>query len=193
MNPTQWPLWSGNYLFAILVSLAPLTSAFAEEQAANDKTADSVSYYNDIRPIFQAHCQGCHQPAKPGGEYIMTSFEKLLAGGEGETPAIVPGQPDESYLIGQITPVDGEAEMPRNGKPLDPSQIALIRQWIARGAADDTPAGARRDTTPTIRQPTAVLQSSLRWITRPTASCSRLPASTKCCYIAPTDRNWWHG
>jgi mono/diheme cytochrome c family protein len=23
-----------------------------------------VSYFKDVRPIFQAQCQGCHQPAK---------------------------------------------------------------------------------------------------------------------------------
>ena len=27
--------------------------------------AGKVSYYKDVRPIFQQHCQGCHQPAKP--------------------------------------------------------------------------------------------------------------------------------
>ena len=25
----------------------------------------AISYYKDVRPIFQQHCQGCHQPAKP--------------------------------------------------------------------------------------------------------------------------------
>ncbi|MEZ6068348.1 MAG: hypothetical protein R3B90_22130 [Planctomycetaceae bacterium] len=29
--------------------------------------AGSVSYYKDVLPIFQAHCQGCHQPARANG------------------------------------------------------------------------------------------------------------------------------
>ena len=37
-----------------------------------------VSFYKDIRPIFQANCQGCHQPSKDKGKYIMTDFEKLI-------------------------------------------------------------------------------------------------------------------
>ena len=41
-----------------------------------------VSYYNQIRPIFQAKCQGCHQPAKRGGEYVMTDFAAMLKGGD---------------------------------------------------------------------------------------------------------------
>ena len=34
----------------------------------------------------------------------MTDFAKLLAGGESDTAAIVPGKPDDSYLLDQITP-----------------------------------------------------------------------------------------
>ena len=41
-----------------------------------------VSYFKKVRPIFQAQCQGCHQPAKAQGGYVMTDFAKLLAGGE---------------------------------------------------------------------------------------------------------------
>ncbi|MEL0075282.1 MAG: hypothetical protein VW708_04060, partial [Ilumatobacter sp.] len=32
-----------------------------------DNSAGNVSYYHQIRPLFQAHCQGCHQPAKDKG------------------------------------------------------------------------------------------------------------------------------
>ena len=41
-----------------------------------------MSYYKQIRPIFQAQCQGCHQPAKAGGGFVMTDFKRLLAGGD---------------------------------------------------------------------------------------------------------------
>ena len=53
-----------------------------------------VSYFKKIRPIFQSECEGCHQPAKAKGGYVMTDFAKLLSGGEsvkdGEH-AVVPG------------------------------------------------------------------------------------------------------
>ena len=78
--------------------------------------ATGVSFYRDIRPIFQAHCYGCHQPAKQGGAYEMTEFANLLKGGESGDVAIQSGKPDASYLIDQIRPVNGEAEMPK-GKP----------------------------------------------------------------------------
>jgi WD40 repeat protein len=104
---------------------------------------DAVSYYRDIRPILQEKCHGCHQPAKAGGEFVMTSTQALLAGGS-SGQAIVPHKPDESYLVEQITAVDGEAAMPLEGDPLSEAETALVRKWIAQGASDDTPSSARQ-------------------------------------------------
>ena len=111
---------------------------------AADESAKPVSYYTDIRPIFQANCVGCHQPSKDKGGYIMTDFAKLLEGGEEEV-AIVPGKPDESHLIAEITPdAEGKAEMPKKKDPLHEVEIGLVRRWITEGAKDDTPENARQ-------------------------------------------------
>ncbi len=101
-----------------------------------------VSYWRQIRPIFQASCQGCHQPAKDKGGYVMTDFARLLAGGDSGDKAIIPGKPDASPLIAAITPKDGEAEMPKDKAPLTPDDRALIARWIAEGSLDDTPKNA---------------------------------------------------
>ena len=62
-----------------------------------------VSYYKDIRPIFLQHCQGCHQPAKAQGDYVMTGYDEVFKGGNsGKTP-IVKGQPSASHIVQQIT------------------------------------------------------------------------------------------
>lgn len=73
----------------------------------------------------------------------MTDFAKMLGGGESEMPAVVPGKPDESYLIDLITPDGGESSMPKGKKPLAQPDIELIRTWIAQGAKDDTPQNAK--------------------------------------------------
>ncbi|MEZ6088920.1 MAG: DUF1549 domain-containing protein [Pirellulaceae bacterium] len=112
--------------------------AIADETAEQDSSI-TISYVRDIEPIFRTHCQGCHQPAKPQGDYEMTVFESMLAGGESGDAAIVPKQPDASYLLQQITPVDGVAEMPRGGKPLHATEIEKIRKWIEAGAVNDAP------------------------------------------------------
>ncbi len=114
-----------------------------EVQPVGSAPDSKISYYQQIRPIFQANCQGCHQPAKASGQYVMTAFDKLVAGGESEMAAIKPGQPDESYLVELITPTDGTAQMPQGKPPLAAAEIELVRKWIAEGAMDDTPAAAR--------------------------------------------------
>jgi WD40 repeat protein len=52
--------------------------------------------------------------------------------------------PEHSFLVEQITPTKGEAEMPSKSQPLLEPEIALIRRWIAEGAVDDTPPNARQ-------------------------------------------------
>ncbi|MCD8534685.1 MAG: hypothetical protein LR011_07830 [Verrucomicrobia bacterium] len=87
------------------------------ESATEVSGSRKVSFHKEIRPIFQRECHGCHQPAKNKGEYVMTRFDALIAGGESDEAAIIAGQPEKSLLLQQITPVDGEAEMPPNKSP----------------------------------------------------------------------------
>jgi WD40 repeat protein len=118
-------------------------SSLAADDSKADKPSPTVSYFRDVRPIFQVHCLGCHQPAKAMGEFVMADFERLLKGGESEQAAIVAGKPDESNLLAQITPDGGKAEMPKDKEPLSEDQIQKIRTWIAEGAVDDTPMSVR--------------------------------------------------
>lgn len=112
--------------------------AMADEPAAAEGT--KVSYWRDIRPLFQAQCQGCHQPAKRGGGYVMTDFASLLLEGDGGFAGIVPGDPDESFLVEQIVSVDDKpAKMPKGAPALSPVEVDLIRKWIGEGAIDDSP------------------------------------------------------
>src|SRR5438067_13912540 len=89
------------------VSLLALSSSIYAEEAKKPGPNDTVSYYKDIRPLFQAHCQACHQPAKASGGYVLTDFSKLIDSGDSGEQAVVPGKPAESELIHQITPKDG--------------------------------------------------------------------------------------
>jgi WD40 repeat protein/mono/diheme cytochrome c family protein len=128
----------------VLLAFACFATLTADDSKPPATEDAPVSYYKQVLPIFQAHCQGCHQPAKANGKYVMSSVEALVKGGESGEKAIAPGAPDESYLVEQITPEDGEALMPPDKPPLADSEIALIRRWIEQGAKDDTPENARR-------------------------------------------------
>ncbi|MFT5323969.1 MAG: WD40 repeat protein/mono/diheme cytochrome c family protein [Planctomycetaceae bacterium] len=124
------------------VILAAGAVASADEKPAGP--LPDVSFYKDIRPILQANCQGCHQPAKSksAGKYVMTSYDLLVKAGESEEAPVIAGKPDDSYLVQLITPEDGKAEMPRGKKPLHNAEIEMIRKWIAQGAKNDTPENA---------------------------------------------------
>ena len=129
-------------LVALFLTGLP-TLAQADDAAKKTDPRQPVSYYRQIRPLFQASCQGCHQPAKAGGAFVMTDFAQLLEPGSSDHAGIVPGKPGESEVLRQVTPKEGKTRMPKRGRPLQPNDIELITRWIAEGAKNDTPANAR--------------------------------------------------
>jgi mono/diheme cytochrome c family protein len=114
------------------------------DDAKKDKEPEQVSFTKHVRPIFQQHCQGCHQPAKAEGSFVMTSYADLLKKGDHEQPGIVPGDVGKSLIVAQVTAQNGKPPaMPRGKDPLTEREVNLIKRWIAQGAKDDTPASTR--------------------------------------------------
>src|SRR6476620_8877519 len=146
MKPRAWDLSSTafEFVFAIFLIAISVRAGAAEKPVPDSKPPPRVSYYRDIRPILQANCQGCHQPAKSKGGYVMTDFKRLLAGGDSEGAAITPEHPEKSAILKMLTPQDGEVRMPKGKTPLSEIEVALIKSWIEQGATDDTPADAKR-------------------------------------------------
>ena len=129
------------FIGLILLALSGLfvSSVLAEEAPP---VAKPVSFYRQVRPLLQRHCSGCHQPAKQGGNLQLVSYDLFKKGGE-NGPAFVPGHPNESVIVKQIS--GAKPEMPLNSDPLTAKQIDTIRNWIDQGATDDTPAVAKDD------------------------------------------------
>ena len=69
-------------LAAVILGSVLARAIAAESKETDSKEVSKISYYREIRPILQANCQGCHQPAKAKGGYIMTEFKRLLSGGD---------------------------------------------------------------------------------------------------------------
>ena len=124
----------GSFLTMGFAALASVSGLSISAQGA-DPTAPVWS--KDVLPILRANCFACHQTSKTQGGYLMTDFARLLKGGESGDPAIVPGNVDASHLVREITPVDGKSEMPKNLAPLKPTEIDIIKRWIAAGAIQD--------------------------------------------------------
>jgi WD40 repeat protein/mono/diheme cytochrome c family protein len=134
-----WRVFASGVVLFLLASLC-IPEPTATASSVVQETARPISFHNDIRPILQRKCQGCHQPAKAGGKLVLTSFEHLMKGGEGGS-VIEAGKPDDSPLIDQIS--GNSPAMPKNAPPLSPKEVELIKRWVAEGSKDDTPPAAK--------------------------------------------------
>ena len=125
--PSQCSLLRGSTLrLGLLLSVATLAGP-AVSRADTD-------FAQDILPILEARCQACH-PANGGqANLALVSRESILAGGK-SGPAINPGNPDSSLLIGKVS--GSKPLMPPVGDPLSAEQVDILRMWIAEGAPGD--------------------------------------------------------
>lgn len=110
---------------------------------ASQENASPPSFHRDVRPILQAHCQGCHQPAKAAAKLDLTSHRSIMRGIAGEA-VVIPHDSAASLLIESVIPFETEPpSMPKDRPPLTDYEIAILRDWIAAGASDDTPESLR--------------------------------------------------
>ncbi len=99
---------------------------------------DTVSFANDVLPIFQQRCAECHGATDENGEVRtevslnLIEYERVMAGSEFGT-VIEAGDPANSFLLDMI--VDGT--MPEQGDPVPEEEIAIIRAWIEAGAPNN--------------------------------------------------------
>ncbi|MBI1831198.1 MAG: hypothetical protein HYR84_07100, partial [Planctomycetes bacterium] len=120
---------------------------FAVAQSADkkkDEVPETISYYKDVRPIVQQHCQGCHQPAMAKGGFVMTGYADLFKKTDNLLAGVVPGNLKNSELYQQIIPQEGKKPaMPKGKDSLSDREVTILRKWIEQGAKDDTPASAK--------------------------------------------------
>ncbi len=79
--------------------------------------------FQQVRPILEASCLGCHGPQKALGNLRFDTAA-------GVAKAIVPGAPDKSRLLLSAE----RGTMPPGGPPLTAAQRGSLRTWIAAGA-----------------------------------------------------------
>jgi mono/diheme cytochrome c family protein/cytochrome c553 len=107
-------------LACLLLTAAP---AVAAEPAAN------ALFEERVAPVLVSRCLECHGGADPKGGFDLSRRDSALAGGDSGV-AIVPGEPDQSYLLQRIR----DGEMPPK-EPLSQEEMATLEAWIADGAA----------------------------------------------------------
>jgi hypothetical protein len=88
-------------------------------------------FETDIRPLLKTHCFHCHGEGgrkEAGLDLRLRRF--IVQGSPKNGPAISPRNPQSSHLLDAVR----SGDMPKDAKPLAPSEITLLESWIAAGA-----------------------------------------------------------
>jgi mono/diheme cytochrome c family protein len=101
----------------------------------------AVSFADDIQPIFDASCAGCHGVGGAAGLNLTAgaSYAQLVGveAAESDLNRVEPGEPNQSWLYLKITGnQDVGDSMPPSGL-LPSASRDLVRDWIADGAPDN--------------------------------------------------------
>ena len=136
-------LWVG---LAIAATAGSHAAAAGEPAQPSDGTSKSTAqvakaspedhariafFEKNIRPLLIENCVGCHGPKKQRGGLRLDTAASARSGGD-SGPAIVPGNLEESLLVGAVRYND-DLKMPPKGK-LRADQIANIVTWVKQGA-----------------------------------------------------------
>jgi hypothetical protein len=79
------------------------------------------TYKKDIQPIFDQHCNNCHNSKKIAGGYDFTASERVLE------------SVNEHKLLGVIKWERGYMKMPMKAAQLDSTSIFKIECWVKNG------------------------------------------------------------
>lgn len=101
--------------------------------------ADDIAFFEQrVRPVLVEHCYSCHsaEAEKLKGNLYLDSKAGWEKGGDSGSPAILPGQPEESLFIRSIRHQEEGLEMPPKKPRLPDAVIADLVAWVEMGAPD---------------------------------------------------------
>jgi hypothetical protein len=106
--PGEFPSLDGS-------QISTIRQWIAEGALERNVGGDSVSYADDIRPIFNDHCVSCHiSPASPYySDLDLTTYQGLMDTTENDTLVVLPYYPNSSKLVTMIEGTGDPATVPR--------------------------------------------------------------------------------
>jgi len=137
------------FLCRVLVFLCAISCNTDSSNALLMADDAAVSFHRQVMPLLRIHCVGCHKPGKLGGGLDLTTHRGLIKGGQSGS-SIRPGDAGNSPLVLEVC--GNPPEMPKEGEPLLPQEIDLLRRWVDEGATEDEPIGflTRRPSEPLV-------------------------------------------
>lgn len=111
-------------IFISVGFLAVLSSCTKEKtpymQAPNCN--GTVSFANDVLPIIEQHCTGCHNAGNASGSYNLSDYTTISS----HANAVLGSMKNSGFQL-----------MPQGGPALPDSTIQLIECWIYQGKLDN--------------------------------------------------------
>jgi len=85
----------------------------------------NVSYVNDVLPIINSNCVGCHSGTPPLGDIDYTTYQNIRSGAL------------QGKLLASIQHASSASAMPKSSPKLPDCQINTIERWIKNGAPNN--------------------------------------------------------
>ena len=127
-----------------IIGLQWLGSEAPSARPTSVTVADKDFFKLKVEPLLVERCYECHSHGKKiKGGLALDSRSGWEKGGEGG-PALVPGAPDKSRLIMAVQHTDKDLQMPPKKKLTD-AEIAVLVEWVKRGAPDPRSLAASAD------------------------------------------------
>ncbi len=118
-------------LIMIFLGLSVTSCYYDELPAEVVIIPEEVSYIDDIQPIFNQSCIGCHKPGSVEPDLTVANSYNILINDGYVIPENASGSSLYQSLIGNGAPL-----MPPNGA-LSDGKIALVEKWITQGALNN--------------------------------------------------------
>lgn len=131
--------------FAMVLTMAlatiPVGGLAVPGVAPSASAAETMSFKDDVQPIFKLYCVSCHNA--PNGEGYkasgldLSSYQGVMRGTK-YGPMIVPGNAENSNLMWLLDwRASPQLRMPHGKKQLPLGERDIIRTWINQGAKDN--------------------------------------------------------
>lgn len=123
--PPEMPLSSSQVNIIARWILQGAQNLSCEEDNTSPCPTDNVSYAQDVLPVLNTYCLGCHSGPAPSGNIRLTNYNEISA-------LAMSGQ-----LYGVIAWEPGYTQMPFGSTQLDDCFIDQLNSWIQNGAPNN--------------------------------------------------------
>ena len=108
--------------------------SFGLAVVATASLGSPVTFYKDVLPILQEHCQSCHRPGQLGPMSFL-SYKEVRPWAESIKYVVVAGKMPPSFAASNYPPVAVH-------RALKPAEMQTIIRWVDGGALAGDPKDA---------------------------------------------------